>query len=201
MSDLSNPLATILEQASKLPENGALKPYTERLNAHTSDVSIICLDTSGSMAETIESGERKIDVLRTAVDACRAGNEIIVAFASKAIVIANNSKIPEPSGGTDMAAAIKLALPYKPKTTLFISDGIPDSRKQTLNLALQLSGIINTLFIGRDSDAEAKAFMRELARIGCGKSRVCDIYNPQRIPTLSYTIKSLLLGSPTNQWV
>lgn len=192
MSDLINPLDSILSQASNLPESGALEPYAQRLNTKTSDVSVIMLDVSGSMAETVESGQRKIDVLRQAVSRPKQGNEIIITFGSFASSIPSFEQIPEPFGGTNMADAINIALPLIPYSTLIISDGLPDSKAQALNSAKKLSGIINTLFIGRDDDTEAKAFMRELAFIGCGRAQVCDISNPQMIPSLKTSISLLL---------
>lgn len=194
MSDLINPFDSIINLASKLPESGALEPYAQRLNAKTSDVSVILLDVSGSMAEIVESGQRKIDILRQAVSRPKQGHEIIITFGSIANCVPSFEQIPEPFGGTDMAAAINVALPLNPCSTLVISDGLPDSKTQALDDARKLSGIINTLFIGRDDDLDAKAFMRELAVIGCGRSRVCDISNLIMIPSLKMSISLLLPG-------
>lgn len=100
--------------------------------------------------------------------------------------------IPEPQGGTGLHNAIALAIPYNPHKTLVISDGKPDDPKQALSIAEKLSGIINTLYIGSDRDTDAIAFMRELARLGCGKSVSCDITNPHSSPLLSGKIQNLL---------
>lgn len=193
MSDLINPFDSILQQAAKLPESGALKPVTRRLNA-LSNVSIILIDVSGSMAETIESHKRKIDLLREALDRPLFEHEVAVAFHSVVLRLYSLQDIPEPCGGTALHAAIAQSIPYLPARTLVISDGKPDDPKQALCLAEKLSGIINTLYIGLEQDTEARAFMRQLARIGCGRAQVCDITNPQNQSLLLGRIQNLLEG-------
>lgn len=194
MSELINPLESILQQAAKLPESGALKSYAQRLNVKTSNKSIIVLDISGSMAETIESGKRKIDLLRQVLDRPLHSDEIAIAFHSISLQIPRLQDIPEPEGGTALHNAIAGAIPYKPAQTLVISDGKPDDPKQALAQAENLSGIINTLYIGSDRDTEAIAFMRQLARTGCGRAEECDISNPQNQVLLQGNIQKLLKG-------
>lgn len=195
MSDLVNPLESILKTAASLPESGALKPYTQRLNVNSSNLSIILLDTSGSMAETIESGGRKIDVLRQALNRPLFQNEVALAFHSISHQLKSLQDIPEPAGGTALHFALSQASSYNPKATLVISDGQPDDPEQALAEAGKLSGIINTLYIGSDRDKQAIAFMRQLARIGCGRAANCDISNPQNQLLLSGRIQNLLAGS------
>ena len=195
MSNLVNPLESILKTAATLPESGALEPYTQRLNAKTSNASIILLDVSGSMGETIELAGRKIDLLRQALNRPLLNNEVAIAFHSVPQQIRCLQDIPEPCGGTALHTAIAQSIHYHPSKTLVISDGKPDDPKQALSIAGELSGIINTLYIGSDRDKDAIAFMRQLARIGCGRAQVCDISNPQNQLLLSGRIQNLLAGA------
>ena len=194
MSNLLNPLESILQQAAKLPESGAIEPYAQRLNTKTSGISIILLDISGSMAEVLELGRRKIDLLRQALERSLHSNEVAIAFHSIPVQLESLHKIPEPDGGTALHYAIAQAIPYKPNQTLVISDGKPDDPKQAVAQAEKLTGIINTLYIGSDQDGEAIAFMSQLARLGCGRAENCDISNPRNQPLLKENIKHLLTG-------
>lgn len=191
MSDLTNPLESILSQAAQLPESGALKAIDERLNAN-SNLSLILLDTSLSMAHYLKSGERKIDILRNAISRPIEVKKIAIAFSSNAQVITGFANIPEPNGGTNMEGAIALAATYKPSSTLIISDGVPDSEAKALSAAQKLTGVINCLFIGNEEDTGAIAFMKKLARIGCGQATVCDISKLDGVPRLKSAIALLL---------
>lgn len=190
MSNITNPLESILAQAAQLPDSGALKAIDQRLSAK-SDKSVILVDTSLSMSERVKSGERKIDILRSVFHRPIAANEIAIGFDSSCNIIATFAQIPEPSGSTDMEGAISLAATYKPKATLIISDGVPDSETKTLSAAKKLTGVINCLFIGDENDTEAISFMRKLARLGCGQAKVCDISIAENIPRLRSAIALL----------
>ncbi len=194
MSDLINPLESILSQAAQLPHSGALKAINKRLNAN-SNLSLILLDTSLSMAQHLKSGERKIDILRNATSRPIQENERAIAFSSDAQIITGFANIPEPNGGTNMECAIALAATYRPKATLIISDGVPDCETKALSAAQKLTGVINCLFIGNQKDTQAIAFMRKLARLGCGKATVCDISITKNVPNLKSAITLLLPSS------
>lgn len=191
MSNLTNPLESILSQAAQLPDSGALKAIDERLNAN-SNLSLILLDTSLSMAQYLKSGERKIDILRNATSRPIEAKKIAIAFSSNAQIITGFADIPEPNGGTNMEEAIALAATYRPRATLIISDGIPDSETKALSAAKKLTGVINCLFIGNEEDKNAIAFMRKLARLGYGKATVCDISKLDGVPRLKSAIALLL---------
>lgn len=191
MSNLSNPLEQILAQAAQLPDSGALKKVSLRINA-TGEKSVILFDVSLSMNELLLSGERKIDILRSVFCCPKAANEIAIAFGSIATIIPDFASIPHPNGNTDLEQAIFLATTYKPRTTLVISDGMPDCETKALNAAKRLTGVINCLFIGNEDDVNAISFMKKLARIGCGQSTVCDISKLDGAPRLKSAIALLL---------
>lgn len=193
MSNLSNPLEQILAQAAQLPDSGALKKVTVRINA-TGEHSVILFDVSLSMNELLPGGERKIDILRSVFRHPKGDKEIAIAFSSIATIIPDFASIPHPNGNTDLEQAIALATTYKPRATLVISDGMPDCEAKALNAAQKLTGVINCLFVGNEEDTGAIAFMRKLARLGCGQATVCDISKLDGVPRLKSAI-SLLLPS------
>lgn len=174
MSSLVDPLQLILSQAAKLAPTGALEPYEQRVNSNPLAPTLLLIDISGSMAD-IANGRPKIDILREALNRNLDRNEIAIAFSTSVKILKDLQSIPEPSGGTALHMAIVEASKLQPKHSLVISDGMPDSKNQSLDAADKLSGTISTLFIGDDSDKEAIAFMDQLARLGCGKSSKCDI--------------------------
>lgn len=190
MSSIVNPLQLLINQAASAKPSGAMQTYRERLNPNKSSNSVILLDISGSMGEVV-GGKRKIDILRQAVNR-QLINEVVLVFSSGCDRIASSQLIPEPFGGTAMHLGLQQAASYAPSHTLVVSDGQPDCQRQTLLAAQKLSGVISTLYIGDDADIEAIAFMSKLARIGCGRSEVCDIRNPQNQARLGSAIKGLL---------
>ena len=195
MSNLTNPLQALINQAAKLPKTGEVERYAERINYDPTAPTIVLLDVSGSMDETVESGDRKIDVLRKALARPLSPGEFAFAFSSLCQQIQGFEFIPEPSGGTALHYALETIAPHRPKSTLVVSDGRPDNGLAALQVAHQLTGTISTLYIGPDDDLEAIAFMQRLARQGCGRSDVCDIrYGTSRM-RLRETINLLLEGS------
>ena len=120
---------------------------------------------------------RKIDLLRQALDRPIAAGETVLAFHSLAERLTSLQAIPEPMGGTALHLAICVGAAVMPGHTLVVSDGQPDDPAQALAAAAQLSGTISTLYLGSDTDKEAIAFMRKLARLGCGQYQHCDVSN------------------------
>lgn len=175
MSNLSNPLQNLINQAKKLKNSGTLEKYAERINANPIGKSVILLDVSGSMDEMAYQGMRKIDMLRQAMNRPLDTNEVVIAFHSVVEMIKDLQSIPKPGGGTALHKALEEAIKFSPKTTLVVCDGRPDSKDQALSAAKKLPGIINTLYIGRDDDLEAIQFMADLARTSCGVPRHCDV--------------------------
>ena len=191
MSNIINPLQNLIDQATKIPPSGALEEYAQRINGNPSGCSIMLLDVSGSMGE-ITHEKRHIDILREALNRPLQPTEIAIAFNSSCHQLNSLQSIPEPSGGTALHLAIIEAASLNPRHTLIVPDGIPDYKKQALAAVKNLPGIISTLFIGDDSDTDAIAFMSKLARVGCGKSAVCDIRKLENQQNLKAAILSLL---------
>lgn len=196
MSDLVNPLQALIDQAAQVnPKTNAVKAYAQRLDPKdTSGKTLILLDISGSMSESVGS-TRKIDLLRRALNRTLKRDEIAIAFNSVVEVLFTLLMIPEPQGGTALHSAIAHGVRLRPRHTLVVSDGQPDDERQALAEAKKLTGTISTLYIGRDDDEKAIAFMAKLARLGCGTSQTCDVRNPANHELLGPSIKLLLGGN------
>lgn len=173
----AHPLQSIIAKAAKsLPaETGATAQYKQRLDRAGDQVVILC-DTSGSMEERA-GVRRKIEHLRGAVAGVIADlpDGVLVAFDSSPRRVTLAADIPEPSGGTALHLALDEAAKLRPAKTIVISDGEPDSESAALAAAERLSGIIDVIYCGRDSDARALDFMRRLARAGGGQVVTCDL--------------------------
>lgn len=192
--DLTNPLQGLIKQAgSKLPENtGRTGKFAERLRAQ--GPRLLIADVSGSMASPAWSGRSKAEVLGEAVADLMTARPAphLIAFSSTfhdGVMV-----LPSPSGGTALHLALACAVRYRPGATLVISDGQPDSEGHALAQAECLTGRIDTLYIGPDSDRAAMDFMRRLARAGCGRDMRADLERPQ--PQLGATMRTLLLAPP-----
>ena len=180
MSDLLNPLQSLISQASQLQDSGAAKKYQQRVfpsaKQKAGSSKILLLDISGSMGEYVSDyygGRRKIEILQNAIAPIARHYEIL-AFSSDTQWI-KCGILPEPCGGTAMHLALAVAAEVRPAQTLVVSDGHPDDEKAALATAKRLTGTISTLYIGSDSDNKAIEFMRKLARLGCGQADVMEL--------------------------
>lgn len=166
------PFAAILKQAAAAPKNtGTVGRYEKRLTGGTGNV--VVADVSASMNEW-SGGVRRIDVLRRSLaqvwaDAPRGVPLLLVAFSSTPLVIAGPDDLPEPSGGTALHSALEAAGRYTPARTVVISDGEPDSEDAALDAADKITGAIDVIYVGDDKNRRAVAFLRKLARKGCGQ--------------------------------
>jgi len=202
VSNIIDPLQAFINKAAKSPVSDAdITLYAERINPRPLGKSVILLDVSESMNEytsrTIKGTQReiKIDVLRKAVDRDVMPNEVILTFSSNCLRIPNFQSIPNPSGSTDLEAGLIVGKTHTPSHTLVVSDGIPDDETAALSVAANYPGIINTLYIGPEDNSDAIAFMKKLARIGRGKSQVCDIRFTEQRKQLKGAIAGLLPSS------
>lgn len=193
MSHIIDPLKSIIDQAAQLPRTSILDSYKKRIEgAESSDRTVILIDCSRSMGEVC-CGSRKIDTLKEALVGQKQ-DAILIAFSTGAKEIPNAGSVPAPGGSTELHFGLRLAGYYNPRHTLVISDGEPDDAQTALLEVDQVTGTISTLFIGDDNNKEAIAFMRELARRGCGVASVCDLHRTGNQPLLRSQIKALLPG-------
>jgi hypothetical protein len=130
MSKLINPLQDILAQASQIEISTLeIDRYSQRIDPKDiSQDSLLLLDISESMNESISTGIRKIDLLRRAVNRPLAVQEKAIAFNSSVFPLDRLQDIPDPFGGTALHLAIQHCFSLRPKQTLIICDGEPDDR-------------------------------------------------------------------------
>lgn len=183
MSSLSSPLRDLIRRASERPDSGAASAAkalahqtavlrAERVSRSQRGVKVLCCDYSGSMIDLV-NGKRKMDHLRLAVADClrRWPDMITVAFSCGAEVV---QRVPEPSGGTDLAAGLRVSAGLRPERTVVITDGQPNDRRLALLEAKAMSGVMDVVYCGLDTDTDAIAFMQELAAAGCGRQVTWD---------------------------
>lgn len=187
----ANPFAAIIDRGvESLPARGPIAELEERIQRGQVGAAVIVADVPGSMADLVEDGRRKIDVLQEALDLVREDlpNGVVVAFAGFARVCPD--VLPPPAGGTAMHLGLKEARKKTPSQTIVISDGEPDEAGAALREAAMLSGIIHTIYVGRDDNPKAKEFMAALARRFGGRHYSGDIV---REPTfLQASLRRLL---------
>lgn len=96
--------------------------------------------------------------------------------------------VPIPCGGTPLDLAIQAAVALKPRKTIIISDGLPDSPEACVAGIEALTGAVDTIYCGPDADP-AVQFLRSLARAGAGTHVTWDGY---RQASLGNAIRGLL---------
>jgi uncharacterized protein with von Willebrand factor type A (vWA) domain len=137
--------------------------------------SILILDTSSSMADVVMNGSeriRKIDMLSNVVSTLRSDGAQFrqIVFSDYADF---NDVIPQPSGGTNMAEAFRLAGEGKPKQIVLVSDGEPNNAEEAMQAAKHhLTGvIIDTFYVG-EYGGRGEAFLQQLSKLYSGSHGV-----------------------------
>jgi hypothetical protein len=189
-TSVTNPLQAIIASAAKSTPavTGETARHQARFAAAGTARLILC-DVSASMGLPAGGNRRRIDHLRDALRHVQRPEHRVMAFSVDAAWV--NGVLPEPHGCTDMALAIERAWPERPVATLVISDGEPDSPEQALAAAARLSGTINVLYCGDETNLEAINFMRRLARAGCGRCHVHS-WATQASTPIAHTMQMLL---------
>ncbi len=191
--DLSNPLQALIAGAAQaLPSTtGDTDRHRARIAGAGSGV-VILADVSSSMGEAA-GRRRKADLLADAIASAWPDlpGATLIAFGSTVSAVPGPSDLPPPSGGTALHLALDAAAAVHPARTLVVSDGRPDSESAALASADRLAGVIDVIYCGPDSDAEAIAFMYRLARVGCGRVVVRDVARESR-PRLDTAVRAAL---------
>ncbi len=136
------------------------------------DALLVC-DMSGSMSDRdapggvtrYEAAERELRQLQAQLP----GKVAVVAFSSTTEFCPGG--VPTRlGGGTDMAAALRFVLPADGTAQIIlISDGEPDSESETLAVARQFTGDIDTIYIGPER-GPGREFLSRLARATGGNA-------------------------------
>jgi hypothetical protein len=190
MTNLVNSLTSIIQAASQLPATGIAANYHQRIGTGNLDIRCLLLDTSGSMSMECKGKDRRIDVLRKAIEALDWQSYRLFTFDSFCVEISNPSGLWATGGGTALDLGLKEIAKLNPSQAVVISDGEPNNEQDALTAAGLLSGTISTVYIGDDTDKSAIAFMRKLATLGCGNTYVRDLGRGHA--ELSGTISNLL---------
>jgi hypothetical protein len=175
MSNLVNPLASIIQAAAQLPTTGIAANYHQRIGTGNPNIRCLLLDTSGSMSMECKGKDRRIDVLRKAVEALDWQSYRLFTFDSFCVEIPNPSALWATGGGTALDLGLREIAKLNPNQTVIISDGEPNNEQDALIAAESLTGTISTIHIGDDRDKAAIAFMRKLANLGCGTTYIQDL--------------------------
>lgn len=159
--------------------------------------TVVLCDTSSSMGE-FAGGRTRIDILRDVLKG------IVPEHFTGQVWEFNSflSKVPGPpyrpgvpSGGTDLAGALKefLEAGLRPRPLIVISDGIPNDGEAALKEARKLKTFIITRFVGPDEDFAAIAFMRALAWCSDDGLGDAQVHSWERPEALRSDLATLLL--------
>jgi len=158
----------------------------EKLNRMRATPCLI-LDTSGSMNEDCEPGCRKIDALRKIVSKQKAK---MFSFNYDLTEVKADS-IPEPSGGTFLAPALREMKKLKIKEAVIITDGEVSDQQDTL---AEVKGLkLKVLYVGA---GPKPPFLDELARNSGG---FCDQEDLKFTKELEEKITLLLGPAPEDE--
>jgi hypothetical protein len=194
MSNLpANPIQRLIANAAQAtPRDTGESARFRARHAAAGTARVILCDVSDSMNETA-GARRRIDHLRDALEQVVRPEHKLIAFSSAARQIDSLAELPSPSGGTALELALITAAHHSPAATLVISDGEPNNPDAALRAAEALSGVIDVIYCGSESNREAVEFMRRLARVGCGQYAAHSWTRPGA-PTLAATVRRLLMG-------
>lgn len=159
--------------ADRLAGTLARRSLTDLVKSRT-EVRMLVVDCSGSMAQTTDKGERKIDALRAVVAEVRERVGCKVLAFGHAWQPEIVDSIPEPSGGTPLHDAIHAGKSHRATHLIVISDGIPDSQSAALDAAREFGGKIDAVYVGPKGGPGPK-FMQQLAGLTGGTSDALDL--------------------------
>ena len=179
--EVAFPLLNIVQRMASTQVQGPVARARKRLDG-ASDVIAVLADCSGSMGDLVgNSGMTKFRHLQIALADLEQGFPSIklVAFGSIAKVIKCSAQLPDPTkgmslgGGTNLAGALELAGQWKPRKTIVVSDGMPDSESAATAAAQAMTGAIYTIYCGPEGHP-AIEFLRSLAKDTGGHAAVWD---------------------------
>lgn len=159
------------------------------------DAEIIdIVDCSGSMScHDSRDNQSRYNVAcqeLAALQAQRPGKHAIISFSSYP-QFQPGGHLPNPSGGTDLAGALKFArLADLPGMQFFvISDGQPDVEHDALAEAKKFKAKISCVYVGPEG-GHGQAFLEQLAKTSGGQFATAE-----KAVKLAAMVEALLLGA------
>lgn len=148
--------------------------------------SILLVDCSGSMGESIRSGGTKIQAMRRVVSDLRESHPVPVAafgiFKSEGGPVKLVETIPGAQDMTPIDDAINFAKRQGATHAVLVTDGIPDSETDAFEAARAFGGPIDCFYIGDGHDRGAR-FCQELASMTGGTANLTDLAKPKELGT------------------
>lgn len=144
-------------------------------------IVLIC-DRSSSMLDNAHQGKARFAVEDSIVERLQQkypGQIILVSFNDE-VGIHADGRLPHPNGTTDMASALNTAQPFIEAGLrgVLISDGEPNDKSTTLQVASGMRGKLDVVFVG-DEGSDGASFLRQLAKSVGGAFDVNDLKNPK----------------------
>jgi Mg-chelatase subunit ChlD len=161
--------------------NGSLKKGGLRDFVKSRRRSLLLVDCSGSMADRIQTGERKIDALRTVVTNLRTTHPVpVAAFGSRSGAVVIVETVPEPHGNTPLDKAIDFGAQAGATHLCVVTDGQPNSEALAFDAADRFGKPVDVFYIGNGHDYGLK-FAQELARRTGGTCHLSDLGKPKEL--------------------
>ena len=172
--EIVSPLADIVRKAMESKNSGKVQELREaeqkrldlaakRMKGASSEILIVA-DISGSMEESIGGlSVTKHQHLEIALaDIRRTHPSAKVIVFNSFVQLFTGTKVPCPTGATNLAGALEFAQSFRPKKTVIISDGLPDDEQAAKKEAGKLTGVVDTIYCGPDGHP-AIEFLRSLS--------------------------------------
>lgn len=175
-NELASPIRNAIKRAAENKVEGPAAKIKRRMTEATDEILVVA-DCSGSMNESIGGSDlSKYEHLRIALkDVFKYHPRVRIIAFNYRVVEVTAKNLPGPDGGTNLAGALDFAAQFKPRKTIIISDGLPDSEAAATSAADRLTGIIDTIYCGPDGHP-AITFLRSLSRETGGVSVQWDGY-------------------------
>jgi len=167
------PFAAILQRAAKKAPEGRASQALKRVK-DASEFEFLLCDISSSMLEPAAGGKQKFNLLEEALEGLKNSSLRVVYFSSSCRE-GTLDRVPYPGGGTALHLALAYAGKFRPKRTVIISDGHPDNQNLALQEADSMTGTIDVLYCGPETDTEGIAFLQALTTRTGGRTVTCDL--------------------------
>lgn len=183
MSNLFKSNKDKIEQA-KSNQSMSIKERLTQIKVSRSNILLI--DISGSMGEYVGDNKTKYEHVRDILK--KLPSEITTYGFNDVCEKFENSALPEPCGGTNMAWAFFRMKNNKHSEIILITDGEPNSEKDALNAAKELNKI-DIIYIGPEPMPD---FLKKLAKATNGNFTNVDMLATGAGLQLENKIKGLL---------